>query len=116
MITSDELYGFSVFAEDASFSRAAERLHLTQPAVHAQIKRLAEIVGVPLYRKAGRNVVLTPEGVELAAFARDTQERGLELVARLRGETAERRVVLAAGAGALLHVVGDGLHAFTRTY
>jgi DNA-binding transcriptional LysR family regulator len=116
MIVSDEMYGLSVFAEDASFSRAAKRLHLTQPAVHAQIKRLSDTVGVPLYRKQGRNVVLTPAGAELAAFARDAQERGIELVARLRGEKAERRIVLAAGAGALLHVISDGLHAFSRTY
>lgn len=116
MIVSDEMYGLSVFAEDASFSRAAKRLHLTQPAVHAQIKRLADVVGVPLYRKVGRNVVLTPAGAELAAFARDAQERGMELVARLRGESAEKRVVLAAGPGALLHVISEGLHAFSRTY
>jgi DNA-binding transcriptional LysR family regulator len=116
MIVSDELYGLSVFAEDASFSRAAKRLNLTQPAVHAQIKRLTQVVGVPLHRRVGRNVVLTPAGAELAAFARDAQERGMELVSRLRGESTERRVVLAAGAGALLHVISEGLHAFSRSY
>lgn len=96
---------FASFAEDANLSRAAKRLHLSQPAVHAQIKRLEEALAVPLYRRVGRTLALTREGVEVAAFAREQAERTRELVARVRGEPDEARVVLAAGAGALLHVL-----------
>jgi DNA-binding transcriptional LysR family regulator len=116
MIPSEWLHAFAVFAEDANLSRAATRLHLSQPAVHAQLRKLADALGVPLYRRVGRGLALTREGIEVAAFARDADERAKELVARLRGEAEERRVVLAIGAGALLHVVPEGLRRFTRAY
>lgn len=118
MIHSDWLRAFAVFAEDTNLSRAAERLHLSQPAVHAQLRKLADTLGVPLYQRAGRGLVLTREGVEVAAFARDAEERSGDLVARLRGESGgvDRRVVLAAGAGALLHVLGEGMRSFSRGY
>ncbi|MDF2697049.1 MAG: LysR family transcriptional regulator YeiE [Labilithrix sp.] len=114
MLVSERLHTFAVFAEEANLSRAARRLHLSQPAVHAQLKALAEELGVPLYHRAGRGLVLTKEGVELAVFARDLEERTGELVARLRGETGQRPVVLAAGAGALVHLLAGGLRAFSR--
>jgi DNA-binding transcriptional LysR family regulator len=114
MLDSDALHTFAVFAEETNLSRAAKRLHLSQPAVHAQLKRLAEAVGAPLYRRAGRGLVLTKEGVEVVAFARDLEERTRELLATIRGEQEESRVVLAAGAGALLFVLGEGMRAFAR--
>jgi DNA-binding transcriptional LysR family regulator len=119
MIPSDWLRAFAVFAEDANLSRSAKRLHLSQPAVHAQLSKLSSMLGVPLYQRAGRGLVLTREGVEVAAFARDAEDRAGDLVARMRGDVAsgaDRRVVLAAGAGALLHVLGDGLRSFSRSY
>src|SRR5262245_13895557 len=114
MLDADALRTFAVFAQDENLSRAAQRLHLSQPAVHAQIKRLAHAVGAPLYRRSGRGLVLTTEGTEVAAFARDLEERTTELIASVRGDPQEMRVVLAAGAGALLFVLGDGMRAFTR--
>jgi DNA-binding transcriptional LysR family regulator len=114
MIETSWLRAFAAFAEDANMSRAARRLHLSQPAVHAQLRRLSEALGAPLYRRSGRGLVLTAEGSEVAAFARDFEERARELVSRVGGETHESRVVLAAGAGALLYVIGEGLRAFTR--
>src|SRR5687768_10189864 len=108
ILPSDRLGTFAVFAEDPNLSRAARRLHLSQPAVHAQLKALAEQLGVPLYERLGRGLVLTKEGVEVAAFARETAERTGELVARLRGESGDRPVLLAAGAGALVHLLADG--------
>lgn len=116
MIPSDCLHAFSVFADDANLSRTAKRLHLSQPAVHAQLRRLSEALGVPLYQRAGRGLVLTREGIDVAAFARDAEERSNDLVRRLRGDGTDRRIVLAAGAGALLHVLGEGLRAFSRLY
>ncbi len=116
MLSSDRLHTFAVFAEDNNLSRAAKRLHLSQPAVHAQLKALADEVGVPLYQRVGRGLVLTREGIEVAAFARELQERSNELVARLRGDTGERPIVLAAGPGALVHLLAGGLRAFARSH
>ena len=116
MIPADWLRTFAVFAEDANLSRAAQRLALSQPAVHAQLRRLSELLGVPLYHRVGRGVALTREGIEVAAFAREQNERADDFLARMRGERSDRRIVLAAGPGALLHVLTPGLRAFARSY
>ena len=114
MLSSDRLRTLAVFAEDPNLSRTARVLGLSQPAVHAQLKALAEDVGAPLYRRAGRSLVLTREGSEVAALARSIDEATAELVARLRGEEASQPVVLAAGAGALVHLLAEGLRRFSR--
>lgn len=53
-----------------SFSRAAEELYLTQPAVSIQIRQLEEHFGVELFSHAGRRIVLTPAGREMLGYAR----------------------------------------------
>ena len=50
--------------------RAAETLHLTQPAVSMQMKRLSEMVGVALFAKRGRNLYLTRAGKALLPYVR----------------------------------------------
>jgi DNA-binding transcriptional LysR family regulator len=112
MIETGWLRAFAMFAEDANMSQAARRLHLSQPAVHAQLRRLSEALGVTLYRRAGRGLVLTPEGIEVAAFARESDDRAQELVTRLGGRARKGRLALAVGAGALLYVIGEGLRTF----
>ena len=52
-------------AQAASFTRAATRLHLSQPALTVQIRRLEQTVGVRLLDRNSRNVALTPTGREL---------------------------------------------------
>jgi DNA-binding transcriptional LysR family regulator len=55
-------------ARNASFSRAAEEMHLTQPAVSVQVKNLEDTVGLPLLEYFGRRVHLTDAGRELLAL------------------------------------------------
>ncbi len=105
----DWLFSFVVFADHLNFTRAARALHITQPALHAQIRKLSEDVGIDLYRRSGRSLVLTPEGRTLAAFGREVQERGREVVAELTGDGSVGPVVLAAGQGALLYLLGDAI-------
>ena len=62
---STDLETFVAVAEDRSFSRAAERLHLTQPAVTKRIKRLEESLGTDLFDRIGRRVELTQGGALL---------------------------------------------------
>lgn len=57
-------------AEAASFTRAAERLHLSQPALTVQIRRLEEAVGARLFDRNSRNVALTTTGRELLPLLR----------------------------------------------
>jgi LysR family transcriptional activator of mexEF-oprN operon len=61
---------FAVVAEESSTTRAAARLYLTQPAVSAAIRRLTSFVGVELFARQGRGIVLTSRGRELLTVAR----------------------------------------------
>jgi DNA-binding transcriptional LysR family regulator len=65
-----DLETFLAVAEDRSFSRAAERLHLTQPAVTKRIKRLEESLTTLLFDRIGRRVELTQGGRLLLPRAR----------------------------------------------
>ena len=58
-------------AEAESFSRAATRLHVTQPALSRQIRDLEGELGVRLFDRSGRQVRLTPEGEDLLRGSRD---------------------------------------------
>ena len=53
---------FEAAARHLSFTRAAEELHVTQAAVSYQIKRLEEDLGLPLFRRLPRHLLLTDEG------------------------------------------------------
>lgn len=110
----DWLFSLCVFAEHLNFTRAAEELHITQPALHAQIRKLAQDVGVPLYRRKGRQLVLTAEGRRLAAFGREVRSRGSDVLAEVRGEGDIGPVVLASGQGAFLYLLGDAIRAFPK--
>ncbi len=70
-----ELHVFLTVAREGSFSRAAERLFRTQPAVSLAINRLEASVGQPLFVRGARPVRLTDEG----ALLRDYAERLLNL-------------------------------------
>ncbi len=56
---------FAVVAETGSVTATASRLYLTQPAVSAALRRLTTTVGVPLFARSGRGLVLTSRGVRL---------------------------------------------------
>lgn len=68
-MTPDQLITFAAVAEHRNISRAAEALHLSQPAVSGQLRLLQEEFGEALYQRDGRGVRLTPTGEQLAAYA-----------------------------------------------
>lgn len=67
-----QLQIFGAVARHLSYTRAAEDLHLTQPAVFAQIKQLEESLGLPLLERIGKQLHLTPTGHEVLATSRET--------------------------------------------
>ncbi len=69
-LTLRQLKIFEAVARHLSFSRAAEELHLTQPAVSMQVRSLEEAAGLPLTEQVGKRVFLTEAGEELARHAR----------------------------------------------
>ena len=68
--TFRQLRVFSEVARHLSFSRAAQVLHLTPPAVTMQIKELEGHVGMPLFERNGRKVALTTVGEYMLVYAR----------------------------------------------
>jgi DNA-binding transcriptional LysR family regulator len=110
----DLLPAFVAFADSLNFTRAAEALHLSQPAVHMQVRKLGESVGLPLYRRVGRRIELTQAGTELARFGRETADRAATFLDELRGAKATRPAVLAAGEGAFLYLLGPAIRDFGR--
>jgi DNA-binding transcriptional LysR family regulator len=69
--TLRQLKIFETVARHLSFSRAAEELHLTQPAISTQIKTLEGHVGLPLFEQLGKKIYLTPAGTELLGYTRE---------------------------------------------
>lgn len=65
----EALVSFSAVAEAGSVSRAADCLHLSQPALSNQLRRLREVCGQPLLQRRGRGVTLTPAGQALRPYA-----------------------------------------------
>lgn len=70
MVTLKQMRCLVALADHLNFHRAAERVHITQPALSAQIKLLEEGLGTLLVERTKRRVMLTPVGRDLAERAR----------------------------------------------
>lgn len=68
--TLRQLKVFEAVARLLSFSRAAEELHLTQPAVSTQVRKLEDHAGNTLFEQFGKKVYLTAAGTELLQLSR----------------------------------------------
>jgi len=68
-ITLRQLDAFLAVTRTLSFSKAADLVHLSQPALSANIRRLEEAIGARLFDRDTRTVALSPVGVEFAAVA-----------------------------------------------
>src|SRR5262245_12142715 len=68
--TLRQLKVFEAVGRHLSFTQAARELHLTQPAVSAQVKQLEEHAGLPLFEQLGKKVYLTRAGTELIQHSR----------------------------------------------
>ncbi|MGF1642986.1 MAG: LysR family transcriptional regulator [Thiotrichales bacterium] len=89
--TLQQLRLFEAVARSRSYTQAAAELHLTQPAVHIQVKRLEEIVGLPLIQKSGKKLVLTRAGEEVYAVTIDVLHRMQQLactISDMKGHVA----------------------------
>ena len=92
-VTLRQLRVFEAVATHLSFSRAAEELHLTQPAVSMQVQALAEQAGLPLFEQMGKKIYLTAAGDELLRHVRRIAEQlreADEALAAIRGARGGR--------------------------
>ncbi|WP_308013665.1 LysR family transcriptional regulator [Streptomyces beigongshangae] len=105
-------------AEHSSFTRAAERLYVSQPSLSRQIQRLEEDLGIRLFERTSRGVRLTAAGEALLPSARQTVEDWRRAVRDVRtaaaaGSRLLRIGFVATGAGAFGRRVRD-VHAARR--
>ena len=112
------IQAFLAVAETGSFSRAAERIFITQPAVSKRISSLEGALGVPLFDRIGRSVQLTDAGRALRQKAyRIVSE--VEDVKRLIGNFSEEiggQLRMAASHHIGLHRLPKPLQEFHRHY
>ena len=114
MPSLERLSAFVVFSEHLNFTHAARALHISQPALHAQVNRLSQTLGVPLYVRDGRLLRLTREGEKVAAFGRELRVKMSVFVGSLHGEDTVEPVTLAAGEGCFLYLLGSAIRSFSH--
>ncbi|MBK1700250.1 LysR family transcriptional regulator [Thiococcus pfennigii] len=83
-----QLQVFEAVARRLSYTRAAEELHLSQPAVSMQVRQLEDEIGLPLFERLGKSISLTEMGREVYQCSRSISATLLDLeevVAALKG-------------------------------
>ena len=93
--TLRQLEVFESVARNLSFTRAARELHLSQPAVSAQVRQLEEYAGVPLFEHLGRAVHLTQAGATMLEHSR-------EIIQRFRAVTESMQEAKGVAGGTLI--------------
>jgi DNA-binding transcriptional LysR family regulator len=114
MLDLDALNAFVVFAEKRNFTRAAELLHISQPSLHVKIRKLAENLGVALYQRVGKEIQITEHGEQVARFGREMLEATTRFTDTLQHGSSRQPLVLAAGEGTYLYLLGDVIRQFIQ--
>ena len=113
-----QLEYFVAVAEEASFTRAAARVHVAQPGVSAQVRRLESELGQRLLDRSGRTIRLTEAGAAVLPFAR----AALDAVANARlavddlAGLVRGQVTIGMVSGCALPVMAELLAGFHKQY
>ena len=116
-ITLRQMQVFDAVARLLNFTRAAEELHLSQPAVSMQIKQLEAGVGIDLFEHRGKRIVLTEAGHELHHYCRSIYEllyEAEQVINDLKG--AERGHLSISVASTANYFATNLLAAFKKRY
>lgn len=98
MIENFKLKVFRVVADTLNFRRAADELHLTQPAITSQIKSLEEGLGIALFDRISRDIRLTPAGTTLLQYVRQIEAISNDAVAALATFGGQEGIEISIGA------------------
>jgi len=93
---------FRAIANEGSLTRAAERLNISQSALSTQLRSLEESLGVPLFYRQNKSLVLTEAGRIALDYSQSIFRSGEELMAVLKNQAAGRHHILRVGAVATL--------------
>lgn len=113
-----QLEHFLAVAEELSFTRAAERVHRTQPAVSQSVKKLEEAVGVTLFARDMPDLTLTEAGNALVDYARQMlklRDDAVRQVGRLH-HLNTGRVTIAAYESAAVYLLPGPLRHYFRQF
>ena len=117
-ITLKQLRAFTVVARERSFTRASERLHVTQSTLTSSVKILEAEIGMRLLDRSTRSVVLTQQGSSFLPVAerllRDLNESLDEL--RLTANRQRGSVIIAAAASFINYVLAPAVAQTVSTY
>ncbi len=117
-ITLRQIEAFLAVAQNEGFTRAAERIHLTQSAVSLLVRELESQLGVRLFDRTTRAVRLTEAGKELYPFAEKALAELQTAIDNTRDLLAKKRGRLVVGAPPLIasHLLPRVVAKFSRTY
>jgi len=116
-MTFRQLKVFESAARHLSYTRAAEELHLSQPAVSMQIKQLEDSVGLPLFEQIGKRMHLTAAGREVYSYSQnigDLLDEAEVVLEELKGGNSGTLSISVATTAS--HFTTRLLAAFSRRY
>src|SRR5690348_8968862 len=118
MLDTHPLRVFAAVAENLSFTRAAERLFLTQSAVSHQIARLERELGTTLVERHGRTIALTAAGREMSHQARRVFAalEEAETAARHAARPGTGRLRVGASSTACHYIIPEALREFRESF
>lgn len=114
----DQLASFLEVAKLQSFSRAAEKIYRTQPAISAQVRLLEQECGEKLFDRSGKKVSLTQAGEILFRYAQkilDLQKEALQAIAELN-QTPRGKLYIGANEATCLYVLPKTFARFRQLY
>jgi DNA-binding transcriptional LysR family regulator len=113
-----QLEMFRTVAEDGTFTRAAERLRVSQSAISRQVKLLEEELGGVLLHRGARRVSLTPAGELLLKMANRLHRDMQDVVSQISDTHALRRgsLTLAGGMTVCMYILPGVLKRYRRLY
>lgn len=114
----DQLASFLEVAKLQSFSRAAEKIYRTQPAISAQVRLLEQECGEKLFDRSGKKVTLTPAGEILSRYAQkilELQKEALQAIAELN-LTPRGKLYIGANEATCLYVLPKTFARFRQLY
>jgi LysR family transcriptional regulator, transcriptional activator of nhaA len=91
------LYYFWAVAKEGSLRKASEKLHVSQPSISAQISSLERALDEPLFRRSGRNKVLTETGQLVLDYAENIFSLGREMMNTVKHRPGRRPARLYVG-------------------
>jgi LysR family transcriptional activator of nhaA len=92
------LFYFRAIAEEGSVSKAAAKLRLGQPTLSAQLKQFEETLGVKLFERQHKRLILTEQGKVALDYAREIFQKGSEMVEALNDRLLPTKPFVAIGA------------------